>query len=201
MIQHEEIEVKFLEIDAQDLQKKLEDIGAVRIGEYFQRVHIFDFPGFPLDTAHSWVRLRDNGEKVTLSFKKRAGVASKGGDNNDETAQEIEIVVDDLEKTKQILFAIGMIDKRYMENKRVKWRKGTITFDIDSWPRVPTYVEIEGDSLDAVKGVSEELGFDFKEGKIYSAQQVFLRYGIDPNEYATMTFEKFIKKDGTLDVV
>jgi|JI10StandDraft_1071094.scaffolds.fasta_scaffold00985_39 adenylate cyclase class 2 len=200
-MKHEEIEVKFLEIDSQELQKKLEDIGAVRVGEYFQRVHIFDFPGFPLDSANSWVRLRDNGEKKTLSFKRRIGVVSVDGKKNDETAEEIEITVDDIEKTRSILYAIGMIDKRYMENKRIRWKKGSVVFDLDFWPRVPPYVEIEGESIEEVQKASIELGFDFNQGKIYSAQQAFLHYGIDPNDYTTMTFEKFIRKDGILDIV
>jgi len=30
---------------------------------------VFDYPGWPLDADKSWLRLRDKGDKITLSFK------------------------------------------------------------------------------------------------------------------------------------
>ena len=75
----EEIETKILDIDKEKLEKKLSDIVAKRAGEVFFRSTSFDYPGFPLDKDMSWVRLRDDGKKITLAYKKRLGVTGVKG--------------------------------------------------------------------------------------------------------------------------
>ena len=59
-----------------------------------------------------WLRLRDEGDKVTLTYKKRFGTGEKF---KDEGMYEKEIVVSDFEKTADILNAIGMVEKFYEE--------------------------------------------------------------------------------------
>ena len=75
----EEIEVKFLNIDPETIQKKLAEIGARKVGEYFYRRRVFDYPDFRLDKQNAWLRLRDEGDRVTLSFKRRIGATTHDG--------------------------------------------------------------------------------------------------------------------------
>lgn len=63
-----EIEVKFLNIDKQKVISKLEAIGAVKIhDEILLRRCAYNLP---IPRKNSWVRIRDEGEKVTMSFKR-----------------------------------------------------------------------------------------------------------------------------------
>src|SRR3990167_2048894 len=114
----EEIEVKFLDIDPVAMEGKLKSIGAEKAGEFFYRRQIFDYPGFPLDGKAAWLRLRGEGDKITLSFKQRLGTDTHDGTTSDKGMKEVEIEVSDFDKTKQLLHDIGMIDKFYQENGR-----------------------------------------------------------------------------------
>ena len=189
----EEFEIKFLEVNVPELEKKLLEIGAKKINEYNYFVVLFDYPDWRLDKDHSWLKLRTDGKETTLSYKERIGIKA---DNNlkDEGMTEIEIVVSDYKKTYELLKSIGFIIKREMEKRRVRYEKDSAVFDIDFWPRIPPFVEVEADSLENAKKAAILTGFDPKNGLICSASAVYAKYGINPNDYFSMTFKEFIKK-------
>jgi adenylate cyclase class 2 len=66
-----EIEAKFLNVDHSTIRKKLKKVGAVRIQSVrLMRRKNFDFKDLSLEKEKSgWVRVRDEGDKVTLSYK------------------------------------------------------------------------------------------------------------------------------------
>src|SRR3989344_538225 len=115
----EEFEIKFLEVNVPELEKKLLQIGAKKVGDYEYVIVLFDYPDYRLDKDHSWLKLRTEGEETTLSFKQRIGVKSKDGSIPDEGMKEIEIVVDDYEKTYELIKSLGFIIKREMGKRRV----------------------------------------------------------------------------------
>ncbi len=170
----DEIEVTFLEIDIDDIRKKLKEIGAQHEGEHHSRRKLFDYPGLPLEKQDSWLRLRDNGGKVTLTFKKVV----------DGVMKEAEIIVSDFDTTADILTLVGLSVKRYEENKREEWVLGEYIFDIDTWPLLPTYVEIEGPSLEGIQNIVEKLGFDWVKRVEASPLKVYAHYGYDLKKYA-----------------
>lgn len=188
---HEEIEVKFLEVDVSDIREKLKALGASLVGTYNYKRKLLDYPDLRLDAKHSWIRLRDEGEKITLTFKER-----KVGEHmlHDLGMKEIEIEVSGFDTTNQFLLAIGLIEKRYEENKRERWLLGDVECDIDTWPMIPTYIELEGPSIEAIKVVSDKLGFNWEEHLVCSAGQVFKHYGISKDSFSVITFDRQIKK-------
>jgi len=190
----EEFEIKFLEVDVLELEKKLLTIGAEKVGEYHYQRALFDYSDLHLNKANSWLRLRTNGNEVTLSYKQRIGVKSHDGSIPDDGMKEIEVIVDNYEKTYELLKSIGLIVKREEKNKRIRYTKGDAVFDIDFWPQIPTYVEIESTSLEKAKEAARELGFDPEKGFICSAGSIYRRYGINKDEYSLISFEKMIKK-------
>ncbi len=190
----EEIEVVFLEIDKDKIEAKLAEIGAKKVGDIFYRHTSFDYPDYRLDKDNSWIRLRDEGDKVILAFKKRLGVTSQDGSTNDEGMEEIEIVVDSYENCSIFLKKIGLIEKHEAEKKRVRWEKGETEFDIDTWPEIPTILEIESDSWENIAKAEEELGLDPKDQKIFSVNQIYRLYGKDVNDYLKISFSGLVRK-------
>ncbi len=188
-----EIEAKILRINVNQLEQKLRSIGASKTDERLFRSTSFDYPGFPLDKQAAWVRLRDEGDKVTLAYKQRLGVADKKG-MNDSGMEEIEVQVSDFETTKLFLLRIGLIEKFSQEKKRVSFEKGKVKYDIDIWPRLDPYLEIEGDTWEAVDAAITELGFNLQDKKICSATQIYEMAGIRDKDYIKMTFPEFIKR-------
>jgi len=186
----QEIEAKFLDIDPEKIQKKLEEIGAKKVGEYFYRRRVFDYPDWRLDKDHSWLRLRDEGEKITLSFKKRLGVDSSGVGANDSGMEEVEIVVNDFDKTAELILKLGFIEKHYAENKRIRWEKDGIEFDIDTYPDLNPYLEIESSSWGKVDEAIRLLELDPKDKKIFSTNQIYALAGIKVAELKRITFNE-----------
>jgi adenylate cyclase, class 2 len=190
----EEIEVVFLEIDKEKIEEKLKSIGAKKVKDIFYRHSSFDYPDYRLDKDNSWIRLRDEDGEIILAFKKRLGVTSQDGSTNDEGMEEIEITVDSYENTKLFLGKIGFIEKHEAEKKRTRWQKGTTVFDIDTWPEIPTFIEIEAESWEDIDEATVALGFDPATRKICSVNQIYKIYSKDVNDYQKISFDGMIKK-------
>ena len=61
-----EYEVRVLEINKDEIVKKLEDLEAKKVGEWLQRRYTYDcIPKHP----SKWYRLRTNGIETTLTYK------------------------------------------------------------------------------------------------------------------------------------
>lgn len=192
----EEIEIKYLDIDRVDIEQKLINLGATKVGDYHYRRVVFDYPDFRLDKDASWVRLRDEGDKITLSFKKRLGesAAQDKSTGNDEGMYERETVVINFEATRDILLKIGLIEKMYQENKRTRYVLDDIEFDIDTWPLLNPYLEIEGPSWEKVYEASEKIGFNREEAKIFSTNQIYRLQGLDDRNYIKLTFTEQVER-------
>ena len=190
----EEFEIKFLEVDVPALKKKLREIGAKKTAEFDYIIAFFDYPDLKMEKDNSWLKLRTDGKETTLSFKQRLGVKSHDASLPDDGMTEIETVVDDYAKMYEILLRSGFIIKREMEKRRIRYKKGNVVFDIDFWPRIPTFIEIEADSLENAKSAARELDFDPEKCLICSPSSIYVKYGINPNDYIKMNFKEFIKK-------
>ncbi len=185
-----EIEAKILDIDVSSVENKLKILGAERVGDFFFRSISFDFHGFPLDKESAWVRLRTDGKETTLAYKQRLGVSETLG--KDTGMEEIEVVVSDYDAMANILRKIGMVEKFSQEKKRTTWKKGGTLFDIDTCPRIPTYLEVEGKNWEEVDQAILDLGFTLDQKHICSATQIYKMYGINDKDYTKLTFDEFV---------
>lgn len=59
---------------------------------------------------------------------------------------ETEVVVGDFETTNELLRRIGFEPKSYQENRRTSFELAGAQLELDRWPRIPPYLEIEGRS-------------------------------------------------------
>lgn len=189
----EEIEAKILGIDVLALEAKLKEIGAVKASEHLFRIRNFDFPGFPLRADRAWVRLRTDGTHTTLAYKKNHG--ARDGAAGDDHMEEIETHVGDFDTTDSLLRAIGMIEKHSQEKKRITWKKGNITYDIDTWPLIPTFLEVEGESWDEVQRAVEELGYDWDTRMVCAASKIYDHYGLPWNSFKRLAFDEQIRRE------
>ena len=181
----EEIEVKFLNINIPKIVKKLKTLGAKKVFSKFYKRKLFDYPDYRLNKENRWLRLRNEGDKITLTYKKLY-LGKK--------TEEIEVEVNDFKKTSNLLENLGFILKRYVENKRTRYILGDIEFNIDHFPLIKPYLEIESDSWNKIKKAISLLGLNPKDQKIMSPKEVYQTYGIDEDRYSLITFKKQIKK-------
>ncbi len=190
----EEIEITYINIDEAKIKEKLLELGAKKVGDYYYRRIVFDYPDFRLDKKAAWIRLRDEGDKITLTFKQRLGKDVLNNLDGDEGMNEYETEVKDFDTTRKILLEIGLTEKMYQENKRTRYIIDDVECDIDTWPLLDPYLEIEGPNWDKVYEIAEKLGLKRENGKKYSTNQIYRLKGIDDRNYTKLTFSEQIKR-------
>lgn len=175
-----EIEERILEINKEEIIAKLEKLGAKKVGDWHQKRYVYDF--IPI-RENEWIRLRTNGVETTLTYK---NVESKDLSGT----KELEIVVSDFEETNQLLRIMGYTPKAFQENLRTRYYLDHIEIDIDTWPLIPTYLEIEGSTEEEVKKVEQLLGLTDAKITTANCKEIYLQeYGIDINQIEELKFD------------
>ena len=76
---------------------------------------------------------------------------------------------------------MGIKSRGYQENKRTQYILNGVEIDIDSWPMIPTYVEIEGKHEEEVMNTLEILELPKDKVTSLDVDSVYKKYGIDLN--------------------
>ncbi len=160
-----EYEAKFLAVDVAGLQAKLAALGAVQAVPrtlLTRKIFESDF----LDGG-AWLRLRDEGTRSTLTLKQVTDATTIDG------TKEIETEIADLHAMADILRRVGLTEVRYQENYREEWRLGEVAFDFDTWPELPTFLEIEGPDEASVRQAADLLELDYSEARFGSVDEIY----------------------------
>ena len=156
-----EIEVKFLHINHEEIRSRLKDAGFVcSIPMRLMRRAIIDYADRRLQTGipNSYIRVRDEGDRVTLTYKQFATLSIDG-------AQEVEVVTSSFEDTVKIFTQVGLEVVSLQESKRETWRSDTCEVVLDEWPWLDPYIEIEATTESEVKDAAQRLGLDWSVAK------------------------------------
>lgn len=169
-----EYEATFANIDKEEIRTKLKKANAKLVrSEYLQRRENF----YPIDDNKGWVRVRDEGNKVTLSYKRLVNREKIDGQ------KEICLEVDDYDKTKDFLERLGCKWKSFQESRRELWELNGIEVCIDEWPFLEPFIEVEGNSENEVKNICDKLGFDYGKAKFCAVGDLYKeKYGIPLHE-------------------
>ncbi|MFD0403418.1 class IV adenylate cyclase [Kitasatospora sp. NPDC059811] len=173
-----EFEAKILNVDPEKIRVLLTEAGAEHVVDRFQRRYVYDIPGRP----GAWVRLRDTGTDVTLCVKEIHSDAIDG-------VTETETTVGGFDATNTLLGKLGYQPKAYQENRRSSWTLGGAAVEIDHWPLIPPYLEIEGDSAEHVHATALALKLPLEKLTSENTTKVYRRYGIDIDAIPRLTFE------------
>ena len=165
-----EIEAKFIDIDPAAIRGQLKTLGATLVyPECTVRQKVFDYPDFRLDKDSSWLRLRDENGAVILTLKKWEKEGIHG-------MQEIELKVDSFEETERLLLALGMRVKSSQMKKRELWNMKDVEFMIDTWPWIPTFIEVEGVSEEHVRAAAVHLDLSWEGALFGGVARIYQRY-------------------------
>lgn len=162
-----EFETRILDIKKEEIISKLESIGAKKIFSNKFRRYVFDFD----PTGNRWIRLRDEGYRVTLTYKSRQNTSITG-------TEEIETTVSDFDNTALIIKQIKFENIFYQENKRTLYKLHDIEFCIDEWPRIPAFLEVESFSEDNVYKGLKLLNLENSKHENQSIVDVYKYYNI-----------------------
>lgn len=156
-----EIEVKFLHINHEEIRNRLTSIGFECVAPMrLMRRAIIDYTDRRLQvgTPNSYIRVRDEGDKVTLTYKQFASLSIDG-------AKEVEVVTSSFEDTIRIFTQVGLEVASLQESKRETWKNETCEVVLDEWPWLDPYIEIEAATEIGVREVASKLGLDWSVAK------------------------------------
>ncbi len=140
-----EIEAKFTDIDADGIRARLRGAGADLVqSEVLMRRKVYEHPSLK---ENDWFRVRDEGNRVTMSYKQMQERTLHG-------TKEVVFTVPDFDRACQFLEAAHLSFKSYQETKRETWRFGDADITIDTWPWIPTFLEIEAPTEESGRTVT-----------------------------------------------
>jgi adenylate cyclase, class 2 len=169
----QEIEAKFYVRDLNRIKSRLHELNAHLLQERVLETNIrFDLPGARLRAEGRVLRLRrDTSTKFTYksASTNQQGVLSR---------EEIEFEVEDFDKAKRFLEALGYQKLVYYEKYRTTYAlqpsEGFVQIMLDELPYGP-FVEIEGETVDAIHAVADQLGLNWNTAIATSYNTLFDR--------------------------
>jgi adenylate cyclase, class 2 len=186
----QEIEAKFYVQDLNKVKMQLEHLGARLIQERVLETNIrFDLPGASLRAEGRVLRLRrDTDSRLTYksASKNEQGVLSR---------EEIEFVVEDFQKAKRFLEALGYQKLVYYEKYRTTYAlqpsEGFIHVMLDELP-YGNFVEIEGETIESIRFVANQLNLNWETAIATSYHALFDRVRRTRNlSFQDLSFENF----------
>lgn len=185
MPNNQEIEARFLEINSEELKSKLRQLGAQDLGDDLLEEIIFYDKGLKwLDYKRKLVRIRKRKDEITLTYKHTELDTVDG-------TEEIEFKISDVERATTFLERIGLVAYRHQQKRRHTFKLDQVIIDIDTWPKVPTMVELEGPSEQALKEAAEQLGLDWSKAVFENPRAVIEKYyHIPVHSLKFYTFDK-----------
>ncbi len=187
-----EYEAKFLNINKGIVRQRLRSAGAtLERPEFLQRRWVLDLPN-DHNTHDAFVRVRDEGGIVTLTWKDYPGGDTDSPDAGIHHPYEIEVGVTHFDKTVEMLTKIGCVARSYQENYRELWHLYDAKITIDSWPFIEPLVEVEARDEKAVEVASTRAGFDWSTAQFSGVNRVYkMKYGdhVQIRHLPKLTFE------------
>jgi len=122
------MEIKILDIDLKDIGRKLLSLNAkkvfdeVRTISYFQNIQ---------DNKEPFLKLTEEGDKLKLSSKVK------------ELDTEIKLFVSRKAECLKLLSTLGYFPISKVEARRTSYELGSIDLDIDEFPGIPPFLEID----------------------------------------------------------
>lgn len=132
-----------------------------------------------------WIRLRQDGEIVEITIKY---IYSNKANYNIDEVKEIEIKTDNFEMANKLIEEMGYYRKKLAEKKRDSYSYQGMNIEIDEWPLLEPYIEIEGTNIDKIYELANLLGYSKEQTRVMNTEDVYLEKGIDLSKYEEMTF-------------
>jgi len=183
----QETEAKFYISDLDGIKARLQSLEARLIQERVLETNIrFDLPDGGLHFQGQVLRLRQDTD-AKLTFK--SGSTSEQGVLS---RTEIEFVVEDFDKAKQFIEALGYQKLFYYEKYRTTYDLGGCHIMLDELP-YGNFLEIEGETIESIQGIANKLKLKWDTAVLASYHMLFEGlHGKFPNlDFTELSFKTF----------
>jgi adenylate cyclase class 2 len=171
-----EIETKVLDIDADGVKEKLATLGAQKTQETILRVDWYRPKGIKEGEDPWFLRIRSNSEgKYEVTWKAKSDILGTARKH-----KEINFMIPEPEKLADLFEEIGLEGYAHQDKQRTSFNLKDWSFDLDVYPKMAPYLEIEGESEEGIKKAIALLGLEknrtWAKGERILIQEV---YGLD----------------------
>lgn len=133
-----------------------------------------------------WIRLRKTGDETTITIKKIINVDKEYKIDN---VEELEIPIPSIESGRELLQNLGYFPTNHQKKLRIAYDYLNTEVVLDKWPKIPPYVEIEGQTEDILNVVSN-LGYTKDDIKVMNTDAVYALNGIDLYKFTDLDFDE-----------
>ncbi len=168
----EEIEVKILEVEPAKIVERLKELGAKKIFDGEIVASYLDFADRSMANQEKMLRLRKKDKAVELTFKTEISKEEA------KVMKELEVYVDDFTTMKKIFESIGLQEYAQARKHRTSFELNGVRFEIDKFPNVPPFLEIEAPTLEKLKAAVIDVGYSMEDTKAWSGGDVLKHYGV-----------------------
>ncbi len=180
-----EVEVKILDVNLDSFKNTIRDLQGKLVHDRILYREMY-FDASKHDVQFSSLRLRSQGDTCFLTMKFKVNK-----DVNFLTRKELEIEVSDFDTMQTMLQELGYEPYGLREKYRTEYKVGDVKVELDEYPEIPPYVEIEGNNQKSVEDFIKSLGFELKHTVHFSATEIIKQYGKDPSN---LQFKKDLTK-------
>jgi len=179
-----EFETQVLDVDVDNIKKRLKDLSATGGKRVFSRRWVFDLEKDKDGMCGKWIRVRemDGKTKITMKIKSGSGITD---------TKEIEVSSDDFETTAKLFKNMDcFIDIVYQENYRTSFDLDGVEINIDEWPKVPAFLDIEASNEKDVHNALDKLGLIGKDAGHIGHVEIYKKYGFDLHSFKELKFKE-----------
>ncbi|MEV4602107.1 hypothetical protein AB0K15_32520 [Amycolatopsis sp. NPDC049253] len=95
---------------------------------------------------------------------------------------------DQSQRIRLLLGLLGLTPKSHQENRRTSFELDGVQLEIDEWPRIPPYLEIEAGPATDVIRIAGLLGYTEDQLTSENTTKVYSHYGIELSTIEVLTF-------------
>jgi adenylate cyclase class 2 len=162
-----ENEIKILNVDPKAVSKRLEALGAQKVYEDNRVITHFDTP----DGA-----LAGEGKQVKVTQEGTVKLTVTSGVNTTTPTEEKKRIEGDINAIPELA---GLQPISKVTAPRISYELGKIDFDIDTFPGIPPFLEIDTTDVDDLEALLTKLGLESNERVVLGTPGIYTRYGKD----------------------
>lgn len=173
--EYKEHEIKVLDVDVEALCAKLESIGAKKVYDDVRTIIALDTEDrHYLNDKDKLIRVTDEGSiKVTMHVNQSKPDIKSG----------IKFKTSRLKETMDFFHEMGLDPISKVEAPRISYELGKIDFDIDKFPAIPAFLEIDIENIEeegyTVEDLLKKLGLENNKVVVKGTEDIHELYGVD----------------------
>jgi adenylate cyclase class 2 len=158
-----EIEIKMKVDDLAPVREKLKHLGARRMHEVLETNIFFDTREHDLLASDCGLRLRRARDLETAQEKLVITYKGPRAEGFVKRREEIEVIVDKLDPAVTLLERLGYVRQLSFEKRRENWKLERCSVELDTLPKLGSFVEIECANEAEILSVRKKLGLEHLE--------------------------------------